>query len=80
MGQQEGAGVSPESRTVAEQALLWRCSKGAVHAAIARGDLAATLIAGRYLIDPTDADAYETERRSRRPVAKRTRRPRRRAS
>lgn len=71
--------MTGDFRTVAEQALLWRCSKGAVHAAITRGELAATLIAGKYLIDPADADAYEAERRNRRQVAKRTRRPRARA-
>jgi hypothetical protein len=69
-----------EWRTVAEQALLWRCARGAVHSAITRGDLPATMIAGRWLIDPADAEKYEAEKRNVARVTKRTRRPRKRAS
>jgi hypothetical protein len=65
-------------RTVAEQAAQWRCSKGAVHAAIDRGDLPATKIAGRWLIDPADAEKYEEDQRSLRRTVKRVRAPRRR--
>lgn len=72
--------MNNEKRTVSEQAEKWRCSHGAVLAAIARGDLAATMIAGRWLIEPTDAEQYELEQRNVGHVAKRTRQPRRRAS
>lgn len=67
-------------RTVDEQAEEWRCGRRAVLAAIARGDLEATLIAGRWLIDPADAAKYEAEQRNVTRMPKRTRRPRRRAS
>lgn len=69
-----------DRRTVAEQAEIWRCSRGAVHAAINRGDLAATYIAGRWLIDPAGAEKYEDEKRNVARMVKRTRRPRKRAS
>lgn len=67
-------------RTVAEQAEFWRCSRGAVLAAIDKGDLPATMIAGRWLIDPDDVEKYEDEKRNVVRMAKRTRRPRKRAS
>lgn len=70
--------TSPNWRTVAEQAEAWRCSTGAVHSAIKRGELPATLIAGRWLIDPADADKYQDERRNLRRIPTRTRAPRRR--
>lgn len=69
-----------EWRTVAEQAEIWRCSQGAVHAAIAREELPATMIAGRWLIDPADVEKYEDAKRNVVRLTKRTRRPRKRAS
>lgn len=67
-------------RTADEQAELWRCSARSVREAIERGDLAATKIAGRWLIDPADADAYEKRQRNVAVLPKRTRRPRRRSA
>lgn len=69
-----------DCRTAAEQAQLWRCSARAVKQAIDRGDLVATKIAGRWLIDPADAAQYEAEHRNVRESPKRTRRPRRRSA
>lgn len=67
-------------RTVVEQAELWRCSRVAVLDAIGSGELVATKIAGRWLIEPEDAKAYEEARKNRRPTPRRVRRPRRRTA
>lgn len=67
-------------RTADEQAELWRCSARSVREAIERGDLAATKIAGRWLIAPADAEAYEQRQRNVTAIPKRTRRPRRRSA
>jgi hypothetical protein len=71
---------APAWRTAEEQAQIWRCSARSVREAIDRGDLAATKIAGRWLIDPADADAYEKRQRNVAVLPKRTRRPRRRSA
>ena len=67
-----------ELRTVADQAQVWRCSNDAVLDAIRAGELRATKIAGRWLIDPADAIAYAEARTNRPSAPKRARRPRRR--
>ena len=64
-------------RTVDEQAGLWRCSTWAVKRLINGGGLVATKIAGRWLIDPADADAYAASQRSRSTTPRRPRRMRR---
>lgn len=64
-------------QAIAEQAEFSR-SRGAVLAVIARRDLTATVIAGRWLIDPADVNRYEVEHRNVARRTMRTRRPRRR--
>lgn len=72
--------LSTVKRTVEEQAELWRCSRQIVLREIALGELVATKIAGRWLIEPDDAKAYEDARKNRRPTPRRVRRPRRRTA
>lgn len=72
--------MSDQRRTVDEQATEWRCGKDAVLDAIRTGELVATKIAGRWLIDPADAKAYEDARKNRVPTVRRARRPRRRVA
>lgn len=67
-------------RTAEEQAEIWRCKPEAVTRAIRSGSLAATKVAGRWLIEPVDAEAYEAARRNVAPAQKRQRAPRRRAA
>ena len=64
-------------RTVLEQAAEWRCGKDAVLDAIRSGELRAAKIAGRWLIEPADAEVYE-QARTNRPPPRPRRRPRRR--
>lgn len=65
--------------TVEEVADRWRCTSRAVGDAIRAGHLAATKVAGHWLIEEADVERYESARRNVAPI-KRTRPPRRRAS
>ena len=70
-------------RTTDEQAALWRTSSRAIVGLITRKELRAVKIAGRWLIDPADADAYQAARMNitaPRPTARRPRPRVRRAS
>lgn len=72
--------MTADWRTAEEQAQLWRCSARSVRDAIDRKQLAATKIAGRWLIDPADAEKYEQAQRNVAVITKRTRAPRRRSA
>jgi excisionase family DNA binding protein len=62
--------------TTDEVAQRWRCERVAVGDAIRGKKLRATKVAGRWLIDVADLEAYEQARANIQAVAKRTRRPR----
>lgn len=69
-----------ELRTVEEQAAIWRCGKDSVLDSIRSGELVASKIAGRWVIDPADAKAFMEARKNRVPTVRRVRRPKRRVA
>ncbi len=62
--------------TADELAARWRCEPESVTAAIRRGELRASKIAGRWLVTEDDVAAYMQARANVAPTKKRTRRPR----
>lgn len=67
--------------TVAEVALALRCSEWSVYRLIASGDLTAAKIAGRWLVEQVDLDAFlERQAQAASPAAASTRARRRRRS
>lgn len=69
--------MTTEKLTTGDLARTWRCGNRAVLNAIARGELRATMIGGRWLVNPEDAAAYERTRANVQPARpKRTRAPR----
>ena len=66
--------------TIGELAQTWRCGPRAVLNAIERGELRATKIGGRWLVDAQDVETYEQAKANVQPARpKRTRAPRPRA-
>lgn len=66
--------------TVPEVAQRWRLKERSVRQEIGRGNLRAIKVGGQWLITPADVEAFEATRVNVRPVPKRTRAPKRRAS
>lgn len=66
---------APTYLTTAELGERWRTSARAVRAEITRKRLPATFIAGQWLVNETDAHAYEQGRLNVPRTPKRTRRP-----
>lgn len=74
--------TTPESPflTVFEVAERWRIKPRSVRDEIVRKRLPATKIGGQWLVKPADVEAFEQSQMNVRPIAKRTRAPKRRAS
>lgn len=70
----------PEWLTIREVAFSWRKESRSVGDLIRQKKLPATKIGGQWLVRPEDKLAYEQAQMNVTPIARRTSRPRRRAS
>ena len=71
---------APEWLTIREVAFAWRKEARSVADLIRQKKLPASKIGGQWLVRPEDKAAYEQAQMNVTPIARRTSRPRRRAS